>query len=996
MTNEFAVDSPEPTILVLGPVAVRDASGLPRTLSGQQAEVLSLLVAAAPDPVRVETLVDVLWGVSTPKTASTGLRVVVARLRDRLADGIEIVAEAGHYRLNVPPEALDHKQFSARVASARALLLAFEYEKAIDQLRAALGLWRGEAFQPHNDNDAIWPHAAKLGEERADAEELFVEALLASGRLEEAVARCTRLVADNELRDRRWYLLMLGLYRAGRQAEALRTYQRVASLYRDNLGLEPGPTLVELEQAILQQDPGLLVIARAGGPHPDSDRITIDESETGSVGIEALVSAIDGDVTAVPASASPTVGRDRELDQLAEVLQSHRLVSIIGPPGVGKTRLAASFARGFDRGRVLWLDLAVHRPENAVADLASQLGVRVEADSVVAEVAAALRHGESLLVFDNCERFVDTIVPLAESLIKHCPDLRILATSRQVLDCPSETRFELGAIDLGDARRLLLERAFGRNQRPSLDDHDLDQLVERLDRLPLALELASGLLRSSTPAEILGELENTTTILTRSRQSTDRHQSLSMALAWSTDRLDPEELSVFTQLGAFRGTFHSADVATMLGVDNPSANRVLGRLTANSLVSSRRDRPVGEYRILETIRAHARDLLVQSNGLSRAESRHASAYVDLLQWAQPRWRGQDEERAVRRVGAASGEIRHAFEWALGAEELDVAIAIANLVWDHALFRMDHEQQRWALDVLETHDTRQHPHHGALLGTAAMSCWVLGRFEDGLAYAQQASEASHESGQPISGQVLRARLNIAGAQSDVQAAETAAMSLLEHSRLHHDDWERSAVLCSIAMGWAYVGDRDVGEKTARKSLDLAQGTNNASAIAWSVFGRGFVTVDHDPAEALSLFRESLRLSGTVRNRWVQGMATAGAVTAHRRLGQTSVAASLLADLIPHWRRGGMVSILGNACHEAALVLDDLGHRDLALEAIRGSALVGQRQLLLPKDEQAITKLRVLLDEAAAGQRSSYAVSQPHLDPDAAADHITGLLQQVLLS
>ena len=969
----------EPTVLVLGPVAIRDQKGNLAALSGQQAEVLCILAAAAPDPVRTDTLVDALWGFDAPPTAATGLRVVITRLRTKLSEvvpGASILAEAGHYRLTVHPELIDHWQFTSQTVIARDEMQQGLPSDAASRLRHTLAMWRGEPFQPYSDSEPIAAHTSRLDDERRDAEDLLIQALLESGSTDEAVARATEFVARDEFRESRWRLLMLGLYRAGRQAEALRTYQRMKRLYNEELGLEPGPSLQKLERSILDHDPALLLPTT-----PRSDQ----------VGLLDLVDALKTGTTEPPAAATPLIGRDDDVSALSDLLQSNRLITVLGPPGVGKTRLAAHVAQTLVADPVLWLDLSATSSDGVVSELAAQLGIRVEPSLVLHELAATLRDEQTILIMDNCEHVVQTAAPLAEALVEACPGIRVLATSRIPFDSALETLFELKPLAPGDARRLLLERAFGSNSRPELDDIEVRRLVERLDRLPLAIELASGLLRRQDPGDVIRDLNRTSSVLTRAHSGDQRHGSLVSALQWSLNLLAPAERGAFNQLGTMSGPFHSAEFGAMLGVSESDGRSLLDHLAGHSLVSPQQHQPTPGYRVLETVRTFAREELVQDGNENEARSRHAGAYLELLEWAEPRWRGPDEERAVTRIGEAGPQLRAAFAWGLENANLDLAGRMAIAAWDHALLRMNQEQQGWSHEVLKRMSIEGYADGHLLLGTAAMSSWAHGDFDGALELADRATAVASTMGKPEPGSALRARMNVASNRFDADAAEQAAVALLDHSRAQHDTWERSAVMSTLAMGWTHLGEPALASATADKAFELANRTENTSAIAWAVHGQGFASLEVDPAGSLRLFGESLRLANSVRNRWVQGMATASSVTAHRRMAHHETAAALLADLIPHWQRGGLFGLLGNACREAALVLDALGRPDLAAAALRWAGTTGNSQPLLPQDEEALA----ILDSTKPARVEATHSSSEATQAEAAAYEVTALLQTALV-
>ena len=412
-------------VRVLGPVCLQDPEGRLHALSGQQGEVMSLLAAAYPAPVSLDALIEAVWGFEAPPSAATGLRVVMNRLRERIGKGSDaVVNEGGHYRLRLDPAAIDHVVFTDAVAAARVAVEAGDAARAATLLDGGLSLWRGDAFQPY-ESDGVQGMAHRLAGQRSSAEDLLVECLLESGRTEEALSRLSALMSDFELRERRWELLMLALYRDGRQAEALRTFQQASKLFREEMGLEPGPALRRLEQAILDHDPALL---------PATSRVPSAPAPVG-VALSDLVSLLKVQPSVVPVAGTAFIGRVGEVEEILGLLTDNHLITVFGPPGVGKTRLAGRVVRSQPDRRVLWIDLTAHSSDTVVKAMADQLDVRAPVEGLAVAVADALDSEPTLVVLDNCERVAPVAGLLAETLVRRCRDLQVVATSRGPRSC---------------------------------------------------------------------------------------------------------------------------------------------------------------------------------------------------------------------------------------------------------------------------------------------------------------------------------------------------------------------------------------------------------------------------------------------------------------------------------------------------------------------------------------------------------------------------------
>jgi DNA-binding SARP family transcriptional activator len=409
------------TVGVLGPVAICRTSGL-EAVRGQQGQALSLLASAHPRPVTADSLADELWSEGQPATARVGLRVVVNRLRERLAPGAGILCEAGTYRLAVDRGSLDADVFEQMVGQAR-LALPDRPGQAAELLTTALHLWRGDPFQPFGASPGLLAAATCLAEQRRDAEELLLEALLADHRPGAAATWATAFVETEPYRERRWEQLMLALYRTGRQAEALQTGRRAAAILREDLGLEPGPGLRRLAADVLAQAPSLVPSGAADrepvpGPRRRRRRVGRSAPSTAPVRgdlptVAGLLAALDGLTETVPRPDTSFIGRDAEQTRLATLLDRSRLVTVLGPPGTGKTRLSAEYAAATTGRRVVWIDLAPLDGPGVVVQLGARLGVRVDTADDLVSAVAELRARPTLLVLDNAEHLLGPVTDLA-------------------------------------------------------------------------------------------------------------------------------------------------------------------------------------------------------------------------------------------------------------------------------------------------------------------------------------------------------------------------------------------------------------------------------------------------------------------------------------------------------------------------------------------------------------------------------------------------------
>ncbi len=976
--------APRPVVYVLGPTAVMNADATRSAVAGQQGDVLALLAAMHPAGVRTDVLYEVLWGERAPRTAATGLRVVVNRLRDRLnhVHPDAIVNEAGHYRLVLDSLQIDMHQFDQQVQLARQLVDERQFDAAIERFEAALALWQGASFQSTGDLGPLIGVQTRLEESRADAEERLAETLMLAGRNDDAVVAASSIMRDFELRERRWELLVLALYRAGRQAEALRAYRRGERMLAEEYGLVPGPQLAELELRILEQDASLLF--------DPAQRPTVETAPP--LSLTNVLSAIKSKPT-VPAIVSPLIGRDDDLHNVAEVLESHRLVTIIGPAGVGKTRLATQLAQNTAHGQVIWLDLLVRDPDSVVAELASQLGVGGHGGEVIDAVLRSLATTPALVVFDNCEHVIDTIAPIAEAMVHHCPALRVVATSRIAFDSESEISIDLAPLDQDAARRLVLDRLAGVEGRLAISDDALNALVDALDRIPLALELVASRLRTRPIATVLDELDDSLDSLSGARHSDRRHVGLNEALDWSIALLDEAALPVYEALGVMVGAFRARDLAAMLDLPIDVVADQLQALAGFSLVDTVAVGDRMAFRALQTVTVHARSRLIEKQLVAATAERHARVFAAVMRRAASDLQGADEEMAVATVRSAIGQIRAAFQWAI-VNDLDLAEVLAIDLWEFAFLRLDYGLVSLVPTAVAAMEDNDRLPSAALLGTAAVASWALGMNEEGLALSARAEQVAVAAGEVPPIRAFQARANIASMAADDDTAQTALLDALRSAKKLGEANREADLLVGAVLGLVKVGMVDAAVDVAEQCMTIAIESQNASLIAWARYGRGVAQFDIDPKAARREFVESARVARGVANLWVEAMATSGLVRAHAALGNHREAARLLDPLLERWRSSGIDGMIVEAGHRAALILDAAGLTDAANAAVAALEEFDLAPAMLEFDEAHYRALVERSGLAVPSTPSSSANASRRVPSPAVTDMVVGEIRSLL--
>ena len=563
-----------------GPVDIRP--GLPRAL-------LSTLVVRLGHVVPVDVLVDQLWADRAPLNPANALQVQVSYVRRQLrplGTAVRIERDGAGYRLSADPATVDARRFEAVVdRTATALtgpLTTTAGRHTLADLDEALSWWRGDAFADARDVALVEPDHHRLEQLRLVAHEQRGCLLDLLGRHAEAAAWLEPLTAEHPLREGLWAALIRALYRAGRQGDALRAYSAARTILGEQLGVEPGPELRELERAVLAHDARLLApgTTNDGAPQPSrtDDRPTAVVTEVADVPGPTAVASRPS-MGRLPASKTSLIGRNWELQQVQDLVAAHRLVTLVGPGGVGKTRLAFEAARHIAVPTSVIELSGVEDPSIVPALVATALSIPSDtATDPLDAIADHLADREWMLLLDTCEHVIDVVATLASRLLDAGPDVRILATSRQPIDIAGEVTWPVPLLQLPDAGRtratevgaaaavrLFVERARASNPTFELDDDNAGAIADictALDGLPLAIELAAARTGVLSPQAVRDRLQDRFALLTGHRRDVaTRQRSLLATVEWSYDQLDPAAREMFRALGVFASSFDLAGAA---------------------------------------------------------------------------------------------------------------------------------------------------------------------------------------------------------------------------------------------------------------------------------------------------------------------------------------------------------------------------------------------------------------------------------------------------
>jgi predicted ATPase/DNA-binding SARP family transcriptional activator len=695
---------------VLGPVEAR-IDGDAVSLGGGRPRTVVAALALGGEVISAGRLIEEVWRSNPPRSAIATLQSYLSRLR-RILGADRLVRHAGGYSLAIGDD-LDVVRFESALHAARAARDAGSLDVASRRYDEALDTWRGDVAEGIDAGPVIREAAARLSEHRLLALEERVEVELSSGRHHEVIGELESLTGAHPHRERLHAQRLVALYRAGRQADALAAYQQARAALVDGLGIEPGPQLRELQQRVLDQDPALGLHA-AEVPAA----VVVEPPAVQGRRGDARESGRSGNLPAPLGSFVGRVGTRREI--AARLAGDARLITLVGAGGCGKTQLAlraaSDVAGGYPDG-VWWVELAAHRdPALVERSVADALGMPVSAEVARYDrVADRLGEGRQLLVLDNCEHLIDACAELVAELLRRCPSLRVLATSREPLDVDGEATWRVPSLELApegatpervlasEAAQLLLVRA--QTARPDLsftadDAPTVARICRELDGIPLALELAAARLNVLSLDELAERLSDRFRVLAHGRRSAPaRHRTLEAAIGWSYDLLEPNERLLLARLSVFSGGFTVDDAEVVCSGPSLPADdvvAVLAALLSKSLVQGQTG-TTGRARhdLLESVRTFAAARLEPADAGALAE-RHAERFAALAEHGAPRLTGPEQVDWLNRLHADQDNLRTVLR--RGGQ--DAARIAASAWWFWLQFGHAAEGDRWVRASLE--------------------------------------------------------------------------------------------------------------------------------------------------------------------------------------------------------------------------------------------------------------------------------------------------------
>jgi len=869
---------------LLGPLRVLDGDGAEVLLSAPKVRgVLAVLLVNRGQPVSVDRVVDAVWGDRPPRSAANLVQGYVRDLRRRLGARV-VVTVGGSYRLDVQRGSVDADRFEDLARAGR--------------YREALAVWHGPALAEWGEQPWARAIAVRLEEERLAALEFRLAHDLDAGLASAVIGELGALVEEHPLRERLRVLLVKALYADGRQVEALEAYAQARGYLVDEVGIEPGPELRAVLAAVLAQDPTLIPAPHRAAATP-------------------------------PVPVNPLIGREHELAALRHLLMAARLVTLAGPGGVGKTRLAVAVAAATpsSSGTVWFVDLApvAHRSDVATA-VARAFQLADSSGHEIDHLCDYLSRHQGLLVLDTCERVVEGVAELVTALLARCPDLRILTTTREPLTAPGEHVIRLSGLDEAAGEELFMARARAVYPVAAVDDDEVRDIVRKLDGLPLALELAAARTASLSLAQVAKGLDDPLELLAGDFRAGDpRHRTMRAVIAWSHDLLDRSDREASAALSVFVGPFDRDAARAVVGVEAPLA---VEHLLARSLLARDRDLAgQAQYRLLDPVRQFAQER-ASPTILKRARERHLEHHVELAAGLDDRIRTVEAITAAVVARTRADDLRAAASYAVAERPASAGRLVADLYWPWFLDGHLTELRSWTTSALsfET-DTRVRARLLRVLASSALAQGDTAVAVDAARHQLDSAQAVHDE------ELVALAHNLLGmaawAQGNYPAAGVQHRAALEHAAKSGRPWTLALVTALTGRSAHAAGDHGAGQALLHDAEVLAETVAEPMVLGSALDYRAHAELaEGRTAEAAALAARSLAAYLSIG--YQEGVASASVLAANLGVlaGEYERAEAMLHQAIDVCRRlrhmGGTASAL-----EAMAVLDhDRGDRQSA--------------------------------------------------------------------
>jgi len=666
------------------------------------------------------------------------------------------------------------------------------------------------------------------------------------------------------------------------------------------------------------------------------------------------------------------IGRESEVAELQAVVKAHRMVTLTGVGGVGKTRLAlevaARLADEFLDG-AWFFDLAAVTDPAAVPDaVAAVLGIiQQPGKSVANSVAAALEGRVRLLVFDNCEHVLDAAAGLVDAILAHSATVKLLTTSREGLTVADEQLWPVPSLDVGAgsdsaAVSLFVERAQAVSPRFSVTNPEeaaaVVEICRRLDGIPLAIELAASRISSMTVDEIRDRLDHRFKLLVGSRRGLGRHQTLRQAVNWSYDLLDDTEKALLERCSVFAGGFDLQSARAVAGFDDSDDYAVLDLLDAlvrKSLLVADRSAGRTRFSMLETIRQFAEEQLVARGEASEVRAAHSRYFAGREADIMALWDSPRQREAYTWFSTEFANLRTAFRWAADHGDLDNAATLASYVGWLGVGVQTLEPIAWAEELIESARVADHPRL-ATLYVIASQCFTTGRIEAAVRYsdAGQIILGSSRDALPYGGEAFLGAVYVAIGQPE-RWAEWCRAQLARRGDTHV--FIRASLVSALAVAGCGGEARDCADGL----IEAAEATGNPSVLAWALNAYGAAFGEADPVGALNAMGRGLVIAQDSGIRAYASPLATGLALLEAEHGDTASAFDHLTLAIRNYHNAGDTTVIRAALAVLAVLFDRLGRYEPAA-TVAGFALSPLSAAAVPEFTTAITHLRDVLGEA----------------------------------
>jgi predicted ATPase/DNA-binding SARP family transcriptional activator len=944
-----------------------------------QRRLLAALLLRHGQVVVADVLVETVWcGLEAPLGAAA-LQSLVFRLRQRIP-GLDLQHRGAGYVLRVDGEALDTHRFERSVWDAVAQR-GDRPETALALLEAALGLWRGRPYDDLVDDADARIETERLVELGNRAREERFDLLVELGRAADVLADLESFVAGEPLRETPRRTLMNAYAATGRRADALRVYDAYRRLLADELGVAPSPELRRRHDELLNEDG---VPADAA---PQRDLRASDQARS---------------LMQLRRPTSSFIGRGDAIDEVIARIGSSRLVTLIGPGGVGKTRLALEsahrLATTFTDG-VVFCDLTAATPRNdampaaapaptVAAVVVAALGVegRVDQDDLH-RLSDVLRHDHTLLILDNCEHVLDDTAELVEYVLGLTDGIIVLATSRERLAVDGEHLVAVPplAYSAGDpvspAMQLLVERAHAVTslQLAPSDFEMLDELCRRLDGLPLAIELAAARLQTLAVGEVIAGLDQSLSVLRGGRRTVERHRSVEAALRWSYDLLGGDERRALRAAAVFSATFDADDVAAVMDVDPAVARDLLSVLVERSMAARDGQRTF----LLDIVRSFAREQtdvtepeLLRPRFASRMamHARNMAAAVRTAADAAP------VEEFRRRIN----DFRQAIAVALDDGDHGLALRIIVDSYEMSVTTLTPELMRWGAPAAVAGELAGHPLTADSYAVAAMGAWKRGDLDEMRALLVRCEAAVRTLGTDDRYLVLGVLAIEDLAHGRLASAIERLRDALECVEATGDPLREADTRATIAICMSYNHDPGAIEFADRLVADFSD-RGGAISRAWCWYAAGEVRVDADPIEARNFLDRAIRSARLGGSSFVEGIAGASLASIQVRLDDYPAAIAAYRWLLPLWLRAGVRSPFWTAMRSVVDLLARVGEDETAARLLGAVTAPGSGHDVFGDDAERLDAIRTTLVERLGSTAFGELCSAGATLDDVAATH-----------